>query len=59
MISAYRFLFSITPLSGSAYPELASFCHQNAIWRSGESHMVKSLTSLSLGEKRMCLEPEN
>ena len=39
--------------------EFTSLCHQNAIWRSEESHMVKSPTSLSLGGKRMGLYPEN
>ena len=54
MISQFRFMLSITPeSSASTYPEFASLCHQNAIWRSEESRMVKSPTSLSLGEKRM------
>ena len=46
-------------LSGGTYPELASLCHHDAIWRSEESHIVKSPTSLSLGGKRMGLDPEN
>ena len=52
-------LACIRELSGSTYPEFVSLRYQNAIWRSEESHMVKSPISLSLGGKRMGLDPEN